>query len=257
MKNWIAFWKKLTFTVANKAGQIHHFLRITLFLLLCIATAPVMAATTQQRDTVPPAIKFTSDTTIQVSKAASDSAAHAKHMDSIIQSDKLGEPANYHSPRKAALYSAVLPGLGQAYNREYWKIPLVYAAIGTCTGFFIFNMKEYKRYRDAYRIRLLNNPDIHDEFETIYPRTYPADAIKVIRDQYRSYVDYSVLFFVLSYGLNIVDATVFAHLRSFDISDDLSLRVSPTIINNRTLGIGVNISLGGKKTRQGLYYAGR
>ncbi|MFB6454531.1 DUF5683 domain-containing protein [Chitinophaga sp. Hz27] len=254
MKNWIAFWKKLTFTVANKAGQIHHFLRITLFMLLCMATVPVMAASQQQKDTVPPAIKFTSDTTIKVSRT--DSTAHAKHLDSIILADKLGEP-KIHSPRKAALYSAVLPGLGQAYNKEYWKIPLVYAAIGTCTGFFIFNMKEYKRYRDAYRIRILNNPDIHDEFETIYPRTYPADAIKVIRDQYRSYVDYSVLFFVLSYGLNIVDATVFAHLRSFDISDDLSFRVSPTIINNRTLGIGVNISIGGKKNRQGLFYAGR
>jgi hypothetical protein len=160
-----------------------------------------------------------------------------------------------HSPRKAALYSAVLPGLGQAYNREYWKVPLVYAAIGTCTYFFVTNMDTYKRLRNSYRIRMSGNPDLVDNDNLT--KNLDNQSVKYNRDLYRQYVDYSVLFFILSYGLNIIDATVFAHLRNFDMSDDLSMRISPTLINNRTLGIGINISLGGKKARGTGYFAGR
>jgi hypothetical protein len=148
-----------------------------------------------------------------------------------------------HSPRKAALYSAVLPGLGQAYNREYWKIPLVYAALGITTGTFIINMKEYRTYRTAYRIRMDGNADTHDAYEGLY-----SDAsLKYLRDGYREYVDYSVLVFVIAYGLNIADATVFAHLRTFDMSDDLSMKIVPTIIDNRSIGLSLRVSIGGKK----------
>jgi hypothetical protein len=148
-----------------------------------------------------------------------------------------------HSPRKAALYSAVLPGLGQAYNREYWKIPLVYAALGITTGTFIINMSEYRKFRNAYRIRMDGNADTHDEFEGLYT----DNGLKIYRDGYREYVDYSVLVFVLAYGLNILDATVFAHLRNFDMSDDLSMRITPTIIDNRAIGLSLKVNIGGKK----------
>lgn len=149
-----------------------------------------------------------------------------------------------HSPRKAALYSAVLPGLGQVYNREYWKVPLVYAALGITTGTFIINIKEYRRFRNAYRIRMDGNADTIDEFAD----RYRNDAsLKVYRDAYREYVDYSVLVFVLAYGLNIVDATVFAHLRNFDMSDDLSMKIVPTVIDNRAIGLSLKFNLGGKK----------
>lgn len=148
-----------------------------------------------------------------------------------------------HSPRKAALYSAVLPGLGQIYNREYWKVPLVYAALGITTGTFIINMREYRTYRNAYRIRMDGNVDTHDAFEGLY-----SDAsLKYLRDGYREYVDYSVLVFVIAYGLNIADATVFAHLRNFDMSDDLSMKIVPTIIDNRSIGLSLRVSIGGKK----------
>lgn len=152
--------------------------------------------------------------------------------------------ASVHSPRKAALYSAVLPGLGQAYNREYWKIPLVYAALGITTGTFIINIKEYRRFRNAYRIRMDGNADTIDEFADRYRNNA---SLKVYRDAYREYVDYSVLVFVLAYGLNIVDATVFAHLRNFDMSDDLSMKIVPTVIDNRAIGLSLKVSLGGKK----------
>jgi hypothetical protein len=148
-----------------------------------------------------------------------------------------------HSPRKAAFYSAVLPGLGQIYNREYWKLPLIYAALGITTGTYIFNMNKYRTYRNAYRIRVDGNADTVDEFVGLY-----SDAgLKYLRDGYREYVDYSVLVFILAYGLNIIDATVFAHLRDFDMSDDLSMKIVPTVIDNRALGISIRVNLGGKK----------
>lgn len=145
-----------------------------------------------------------------------------------------------HSPRKAAFYSAVLPGLGQAYNREYWKIPLVYAAMGISAGFFIGNFNYYKDFRDAYRVRMDGNANTVDAYVGLY-----SDAsLKVLRDAYRQYVDYSVLVFVLAYGLNIIDATVFAHLKDWNMSDDLSMRVVPKVLDNKSIGLSLQINLG-------------
>lgn len=163
-------------------------------------------------------------------------------------------PVNYkalHSPRKAAFYSAVLPGLGQIYNREYWKLPLVYGALGVSTGVFIWNMDKYKEYRNAYRMRVANrnNPSYDDKY-----LKYKDSDLKYLRDAYRQYVDYSVLVFVAAYALNIVDATVFAHLRQFDISDDLSIRISPALINNSTPGIGLKVMFGPRKAKPGLAF---
>ncbi|PSL46747.1 hypothetical protein CLV51_103729 [Chitinophaga niastensis] len=224
-----------------------HSLRYFFLVLLTIVMSVPLRA---QHDTLRPAAK-TMDTVIRLTKAPGTDTLKSKHYKDSTFAVATPLP---HSPRKAALYSAVLPGLGQAYNREYWKIPLVYAALGTCTYFFIDNMKLYKSFRDAYRIRKNGNPGIVDQYANLIQ---DAEGLKQYRDYYRQNVDYSVLFFVLAYGLNIADATVFAHLRTFDMSSDLSMRISPTLINNRTLGIGVNISLGGKKAGNSRYVAGR
>ncbi|WP_089894190.1 DUF5683 domain-containing protein [Chitinophaga arvensicola] len=221
-----------------------------MFLTAAAVAIPAHA----QQDTLRPVAK-TMDTIIRPTPAPGTDTVKAANSALFTDSAYVPDSKLPHSPRKAALYSAVVPGLGQAYNKEYWKIPLAYAAIGTCTYFFIDNMKTYKMYRDAYRLRVDGNPDTKDT----NPKTAPFDdeAIKGARDQFRQYVDYSVLFFVLAYGINIIDATVFAHLRNFDMSDDLSMRVSPTIINNRTLGLSLNISIGGKKAKSNRYFAGR
>ncbi|CAL1517001.1 DUF5683 domain-containing protein [Chitinophaga sp. MM2321] len=236
--------------MANKAGNIFHLFHNS-FLVLLVILIPAMV---QAQDTLRPIAK-TMDTLIRPIPAPGTDTVGKKAQKAADSSRIALDAPPPHSPRKAALYSAVLPGLGQAYNREYWKMPLVYAALGTCTYFFVFNMSEYKTYRDAYRLRVDGNPDTHDEFEKTIQN---PESLKVYRDYYRQNLDYSVLFFVLAYGLNIADATVFAHLRTFDMSDDLSIRISPTLINNRTLGIGVNILLGGKKSRSNSsFYAGR
>jgi hypothetical protein len=159
------------------------------------------------------------------------SCAHLEAQDSTITNAKqaIRKDSNVlkqHSPRKAAAYSAMLPGLGQAYNKKYWKIPIVYAALGTCVGLFIYNRDEYLGARDAYRNKLDNDPtndnQIREKFRPIDP-----ESIRRYRNSVRQDVDYSVLAFVLLWGLNIVDAAVDGHLHSFDINENLSLHVNP------------------------------
>ena len=136
-----------------------------------------------------------------------------------------------YSPRTAAIRSAILPGLGQIYNKKYWKLPIVYGALGTSAGVFFYNFKNYKDTRFAYQAKYkaaLAVPDSADYFK-IKPKLKPLsqESLRFYRDQFRRDIDYSVLFFVLLWGLNVVDAAVDSHLKAFDVSPDLSFQVKP------------------------------
>jgi hypothetical protein len=134
-----------------------------------------------------------------------------------------------HSPRKATIRSAIIPGWGQAYNKKYWKIPIVYGALGTAAGFFIYNYREYIDARDAYRY-------MRDTFPAndilIKPKFRPVDpeGVRNYRNGVRQNVDYSVLAFLVLWGLNVVDATVDGHLKAFEVSENLSLKINPSYI---------------------------
>ncbi|WP_081912639.1 DUF5683 domain-containing protein [Salegentibacter sp. Hel_I_6] len=131
------------------------------------------------------------------------------------------KPYNALAPAKAAFYSAILPGLGQAYNGRYWKIPLVYAGIGTGVYFYIANDKQWNRYRDAYKNRLAGRDD---EF-TINGDQKIADAALIrAQELYRKNKEISILVTAGFYILNIIDANVDAHLQQFNVSEDLSLQ---------------------------------
>jgi hypothetical protein len=140
--------------------------------------------------------------------------------------------AKRHSPRTAALRSAILPGLGQIYNKKYWKLPIIYAALGITGYIFVDNLGTYREYRFAYAARVKAadpvSPDSTDyhTLKSIYKRVQP-ESIRVARNRFRQYIDYSALFFVLFWGLNVVDATVDGHLKLFDVSPDLSLHLRP------------------------------
>lgn len=238
MRSWTVSWKNYHYTVKNKTGY-------ALYILLCLPLLP--ALTSHAQDTTGTNRLIVDSLQRRNAAAARDTPPVTITADSLVLSYK-----DKHSPRKAAFYSAVLPGLGQVYNRQYWKVPLVYAALGISTGVFIWNMDNFTEFRNAYRVRVANasNPDYIDQ----YPQ-YSDANLKYLRDAYRQYVDYSVLVFVAAYALNIVDATVFGHLRQFDMSDDLSIRISPKVIDNRAIGIGINISLSpARKNRQGLVF---
>lgn len=129
------------------------------------------------------------------------------------------------SPARAAFYSAVLPGLGQAYNGKYWKIPVVYAALGIGVYFYLENDRQYDRYRDAYKSRLAGQTT--DEFtdENGTPIVSTSGLIEAQRFYQRN-KEISVLVTVGLYALNIIDANVDAHLQQFNVSEDLSLKPS-------------------------------
>ena len=144
--------------------------------------------------------------------------------DSIVMEKK-------HDPQKATLYSAVLPGLGQAYNKKYWKVPIVYAGIGTIAYFIDMNHDGYRDYRLAYDYKTGINTDVSDEIISIAKR-YSNENLITIRDYYRRNVELSWIIMALWYGLNIIDATVDAHFFEYDIGDDLSLKVEPMLQSN-------------------------
>ncbi len=131
-----------------------------------------------------------------------------------------------HSPRKASLYSAVLPGLGQAYNKKYWKIPVVYVGFGAMTYFFVRNNNRYQGFKRALITRTDGDENTVDAYATQYPN---QASLVEYKDYYRRNRDLSVIGFSLLYILNVVDANVDANLYYFDVSDDLSLHWSPIL----------------------------
>ena len=136
------------------------------------------------------------------------------------------------SPARAAFYSAILPGLGQAYNKSYWKIPIVYLAIGIPTYLYVVNDKELDRYRTAYKRRLDDLTD--DEFYAGRTDGNPrlsTDALRRAQDTYRRNKEMAMLFAIGFYALNIIEANVDAHLKQFNVNENLSLE--PYLYQNR------------------------
>lgn len=130
-------------------------------------------------------------------------------------------------PAKAAFYSAILPGLGQAYNKKYWKIPIVYAALGTGVYFYINNSNEYDRYRDAYKSRLAGFET--DEFyysatgEKLDDPRVSTERLETAQEFYRKNKEISLLVILGMYALNIIEANVDAHLLQYNVDDNLTL----------------------------------
>lgn len=169
------------------------------------------------------------DSTIVITEVKKDSAGTGVAKDSVIKK-------RVYVPRSAAIRSAILPGLGQVYNKKYWKVPVVYAALGITGYIFFDNLKTYKEYRFAYSARYKaslpidkgrDSTDFYNLSAFYQSPNLRLESIKSARDKFRQYIDYSVLVFVLFWGLNVVDATVDAHLKGFDVSPDLTLRIKP------------------------------
>jgi hypothetical protein len=159
-----------------------------------------------------------------------------------------------HSPRKATIYSALLPGLGQAYNKKYWKIPLVYIGFGTIGYFVHWNNDKYQLFKTGYQHLTDGNQETQDylKIEAVRRNNYDLDnpnhfnnlrtALLRQQDYFRRNRDLLIISFIGFYGLNIIDASVDAHLFDFDISDDLTMNWKPEIVNlNSTVAYGINL----------------
>jgi len=171
-----------------------------------------------------------------------------------------------HSSAKAALYSAILPGLGQIYNRKYWKLPIVYAGFGALGYSITFNHTNFSKYKNAYIDFTDKLPETQSYLDVIggnldpadfdpvlHPDTYDSQNEKWFSDQLKNNMDYfrrnrdlSYIGLVALYLLNIVDATVDAHLFDYDIGNDLSMKIKPQLLYSgrdmNTLGLQISFA---------------
>lgn len=154
------------------------------------------------------------------------------------------KPADYPHSGKATIYSILCPGLGQIYNKEYWKLPIYWGGMVACAYFFSKNKVNYERFRRIYKEA--SDPDV--------PYTGPisADTALYYRDVYRRYRDYSVLAFAAVYLLQVIDANVFSYMHDFNVNDDITMDVTPAVISPDTQfasiggvpsGIGLKLGL--------------
>jgi hypothetical protein len=137
------------------------------------------------------------------------------------------------NPKKAGLYSALVPGLGQLYNRQYWKVPVVYVGLGVAGYFIIDNENNYQSYRKAY-IGRINNNNPTDKYVGIYTQS----QLQQLQNDYSRYLDLTVLLSALGYTLQVLDAITAAHLKNFDISRDISMHIAPVAMPN---GVGLGL----------------
>lgn len=183
--------------------------------------------------------------TLHISAQVKDSTLVTLSKDSLLKDTSSLVKINVkqiHSAKKAALLSVAFPGAGQIYNKKYWKLPIIYAGAAGLIYSLQFNQSRYVKYRNAYKYRIDNDATTVDGYVGIYS----DDNLNTLQKYYHRYRDLTIIGFAALYALNVIDASVDAHLFTFNVSDDLSLNIQPTLIN--TLGsykytTGINVSM--------------
>jgi hypothetical protein len=132
---------------------------------------------------------------------------------------------NPHSAQTAARLSTFLPGAGQVYNKQYWKVPVIYVGAGALIYSIAWNNRNYQLYKDAYALDSDTSSSTNSEFINVYS----VDNLITLKDYYRRNRDLSAIGLVVLYAANIIDAYVYAQFFNFDVSDDLSMEIKPMI----------------------------
>ena len=155
-----------------------------------------------------------------------------------LKTEKAKKKKVYSHARRATVMSVFLPGLGQAYNKKYWKIPIIYVGLGGFTYMYVFNNQEYTYYRENLQAITDGNPS------TVNATYYNQEQLKVLKDQYKKSRDLAIIGFFAIYALNIIDANVDGHLVSFDVSDNLGMQIDPWYNFNPGYSFGRGSSAG-------------
>ncbi|WP_324028022.1 DUF5683 domain-containing protein [Maribacter sp. BPC-D8] len=168
----------------------------------------------------------------EIDSVQADLAKNGVVIKDSVSFKKAKKEFNPLAPSKAAFYSAVLPGMGQIYNKRYWKAPIVWGAIGGSVYMYIYNNDQYQRFRTAFIRRQAGFTD--DEFngEGILP-LFGDDDLEYQQERFQSDRDLWLVAAIALYALNIVDANVDAHLKQFNIDDDLSIDFEPYLDLNQ------------------------
>ena len=141
-------------------------------------------------------------------------------MDGVVCYDNGGKKPD---SAKSTLYSLLLPGLGQLYNGEFWKVPIYWGLMAGSLHFVVDNNTQYLRWKNAYNKATSDDPDVEKPPQS-------AENCKYYRDAYRRMRDYSILAVAVSYLLQVIDANVFAYMQDFEVNDEISMKVSPSVI---------------------------
>lgn len=190
-----------------------NFIKLQILIVLLVVTSCSLSATAQNAE----------GATLNTEKKVTNA------QDTTLSKRTKWQP----NPKKAGLYAALIPGLGQVYNRQYWKLPIVYGGLAVAGYLVVFNSNEYNTYRKAY-IGRINNPYPTDE----YVGVYNTEQLKQIQDDYNRSLNMSVLFASVGYLVQVLDAITAAHLRNFDISRDISMQMRPVVT---PLGGGIGL----------------
>ena len=136
----------------------------------------------------------------------------------------------HHIPKIATQRSAIIPGWGQIYNRQYWKVPLVYGVLAIPAATYQYNADLYTKAKFAYEARFKEANGDNSDISKIDPtlKNLSIASLQSYRNIFRKDRDYSIMWFILGWGLNVLDATVSGHLKEFDINNDLSLKIQPS-----------------------------
>lgn len=165
--------------------------------------------------------------------------------DSLIMESKdtvlMKSYASRYDPRRALLLAAVLPGLGQIYNKKYWKLPLVYGGFISIGYGLNFYQSGYRKYKNQLFDNL--NTDPSDESLLNTQSKFTTSQLRTIVDRYRRERDFMIILMAGMYLLQIVDAHVDAHLKEFDLNPNLQVSIEPTIEQNAVLGRQTGVSL--------------
>jgi hypothetical protein len=230
-------------------GQVHHtgyvfFLWVGLLSIFTLGTSLAQTPdTTRQRPVIRPGVPAPTDTLTP--EMARDNAAFlvdslntdadSVAIDTVQISEKASAEIRKIIPKRASLLSLALPGLGQIYNGQKWKVPIIYAGFASF-GYFIVTLGgRYQDYLAGYAVAY-NKPNVpgqdpnRTKVAVVEGRELPLNQLKSSTDFYRRWRDYNIIFTALFWGLNVVDANVTAHLKTFDLTDSLTLKYAPTVI---------------------------
>ncbi len=223
---------------SRKATQSRAF-----FLALFLCTCQLLSAQDSTTQTKPGA--YTVDPTNNGLVRRDTVTQSLSSMDSTSADSANAAKAKklpFHSAAKAAYLSAVLPGLGQAYNKKYWKIPVIYAGFGGLAYAMYYTTSNFNGYRAAYRLQVATVPNPNASYNGIAD----VPTLKAYRDYFKKYVDIAAIGIGVWYLLNVIDATVDSHLTGWNMKDDLSVTWTPTLLtspNYNSAAAGLSITL--------------
>jgi TM2 domain-containing membrane protein YozV len=141
---------------------------------------------------------------------------------------KFYKDSTRNSPKQAALLSLAFPGLGQVYNKKYWKLPIVYAGIGGCI-FWVYRQAKFTKQYNTYLVQKANNQTLPTNIAR-----YSTAQLESVRNTYRRNVQLASFITAMVWGFSILDAAVDAHIKPFDISENLSMQIKPSILNSQS-----------------------